>query len=75
VEKKIPFKKNNEIKNYAKYSGIAFQMAGIIALGVFGGIELDKFTNLKFPIFTFILTIVSVVLSIYIAIKDFIKKK
>lgn len=63
------------LDNYAKYSGLAFQMIAIILAGVFGGIKLDKYTGLKFPIFTVVLTIVSIVLAIYFAIKDFIKFK
>lgn len=67
-ENKIP------LKNYAKYSGMAFQMAAVIFIGVFGGLQLDKFLNLKFPIFTLIFSILSIILAIYTAIKDFLKK-
>ncbi|OQX99914.1 MAG: hypothetical protein B6I24_01300 [Bacteroidetes bacterium 4572_128] len=63
-------KKNLNI--YAKYSAIAFQMFAIILIGVFGGWKLDEFFNFQFPIFTLILTILSVILSIYYAIKDFL---
>ncbi|MBN2520274.1 MAG: AtpZ/AtpI family protein [Bacteroidales bacterium] len=50
-------------------------MMAIIVLGVFGGIKLDNLLNLKFPIFTVLLSLLSVILAIYIAIKDFIKIK
>lgn len=49
-------------------------MAAIIIGGVFGGIQLDKWLQLKFPIFTLILTLLSVFLAIYYFIKDIIKK-
>ena len=59
--------------SYAKYSGIAFQMVFIILLGVFGGRYIDTYFNLKFPIFTVILSILSVFLSIYTVIRDLLK--
>ncbi|MBL7889756.1 MAG: AtpZ/AtpI family protein [Bacteroidia bacterium] len=53
---------------------MAVQMAAIIVGGVLGGIELDKFLKLKFPIFTLVLTLLSVFLAIYYFIRDIIKK-
>jgi F0F1-type ATP synthase assembly protein I len=72
-----PKKKKNftSLNNYAKYSGIAFQMIAIILLGVFGGIQLDTLVKLKFPLFTVLLTVLAVVLSIYSVIHDLIKMK
>lgn len=70
--KKINEKKKS-LKNYAKYTSIAFQMLTIILLGVFGGIKLDEWLNLKFPAFTLILTLLSVILAIYYVIKDLLK--
>jgi len=65
--------KKPPLYNYAKYSGIAFQMVAIILLGVFGGMKLDSFLNLKFPLFTVLFSILSVFLSIYTVIKDLLK--
>jgi len=53
---------------------MAVQMAAIIVGGVLGGIQLDKWLALKFPVFTLVLTLLSVFLSIYYFIKDIIKK-
>ncbi len=61
--------------SYGRYSTIAVQMLVIILVGVFGGIELDKLLKLSFPVFTFVLSILSVILAIYYVIKDLIKKK
>lgn len=63
------------IDNYAKYSSIALQMLVIIILGVGGGVLLDKWLEFKFPVFTVVLSFCSVAVAIYVAIKDFIKKK
>ncbi|CAN5326189.1 hypothetical protein BH10BAC1_BH10BAC1_10810 [soil metagenome] len=62
------------LNNYAKYSGMAIQMIAIIVGGVFAGVYLDKWLALKFPIFTLVLTLLSVFLAMYYFIKDVIKK-
>jgi ATP synthase protein I len=62
------------LNNYAKYSGMAVQMAAIIVGGVLGGVELDKYLKLSFPIFTLVLTLLSVFLAIYYFIRDILKK-
>ncbi|MBI9034131.1 MAG: AtpZ/AtpI family protein [Bacteroidales bacterium] len=60
--------------NYAKYSGMAIQMGAIIGLGIWGGVKLDELLALSFPIFTVLLSIVSVGVAIYHSIKDLLKK-
>ncbi len=67
-------RKLNNLNNYAKYSSLSMQMAIIVLAGAFGGIKLDKWMNWKFPLFTLVLSIISVALAIYIAVKDFLKK-
>ena len=52
--------KKNYLNNYAKYSSIAFQMLAIILIGVWGGYKLDEWLDLKFPIFTVTLSLLSV---------------
>jgi len=73
-----PQKTNNQEKkqlnNYAKYSSIAFQMLVIILIGVFGGVQLDAWLKLNFPVFTVILSLLSVSLAIYTVVKDLLKK-
>jgi hypothetical protein len=48
-------------------------MIAIILAGVFGGIKLDKVVKWEFPVFTLIFTLLSVVLSMYYAVKDLIR--
>ncbi|HOY30747.1 MAG TPA: AtpZ/AtpI family protein [Bacteroidales bacterium] len=62
------------LDDYARYSSIALQMLVIIVLGIGGGYLLDRWTGLKFPVFTVVLSFLSVAVAIYVAIKDFIKK-
>jgi len=53
--------KENPLKFYAKYSSLALQMGLFIVAGAFGGKELDKVVGWKFPVFTLVLTILSVI--------------
>ena len=64
---------NKGLNDFAKYSGMAFQMVAIILLATWGGIELDKLAKFKTPVFTIILSILGVFAAIYSAVKDFIK--
>jgi hypothetical protein len=50
-------------------------MLVIIGLGVYGGIKLDEWLHTKFPVFTVVLSFLSVILAIYYVIKDFINFK
>lgn len=64
---------NKGIKDFARYSGMAFQMAGIILVTVWGGVKLDKLTGWNTPVFTICLSLLGVFAAIYTAVKDFIK--
>ncbi len=80
MQKKLKSKKNKKndfnksLKDYAKYSGIAFQMATVIFLGTWGGYKLDEYFNFESRILTVILSLLSVIVAIYVAVKDFLKK-
>ncbi len=61
------------LNDYARYSSMAIQMLAIILLGVFAGFKLDQWLDTK-PILTVVLSIVSVVISIYAVTKDLLRK-
>ncbi len=63
----------NSLNNYARYSGMAFQMLAIILVGVFGGYKLDEWLHTR-PFLTIILSILAVFLSIYYVTRDLLKK-
>jgi len=65
---------NKGVENFARYSGIAFQMIGIILLTTLGGRKLDKLTGWETPVFTIILSLFGVFTAIYITIRGFLKK-
>ena len=60
----------NQINEYVKYSGLAFQMAALILLGYWLGGKIDSWLNLRIPIFTIILIVTFIVLTIYSLIKS-----
>ena len=74
IKNKETTNQNSRLNDYAKYSGMAFQMGAIIGIATWGGIKLDKLTEANKPIFTIILSLLGVFAAIYITIKDFIKK-
>jgi len=69
-QKKIP---NKGLKDFARYSGLGFQMIAIILIATWGGIQLDKLAGFSNPVFTIILSLLGVFAGIYVAIKDFLK--
>lgn len=74
LKKKNPRKLQNKgIQDFARYSGLAFQMIGIILITVWGGVKLDKLTGWQTPVFTIVLSLLGVFAAIYTAIRDFIK--
>jgi len=54
---------------------MGIQMAVIIGLGCWGGYKLDKIYNNKTPIFTIVLSLLSIFAALYFVLKDLIKPK
>jgi hypothetical protein len=59
---------------YARYSALAIQAGVIIFAGTFGGLKLDQYLNLRFPVFTVILSLLSVFSAIWLLVREVIKK-
>lgn len=53
-----------------KYSGMAFKMAAIIGIFVYGGLKLDEQTEMETPIWTLIGSLVGVFGAIYQVFRD-----
>jgi hypothetical protein len=64
----------SRLRDIAKYTGLAFQMGFIILLGTLAGKYLDRHFQLQKPVFTLILSLVSVFAALYISLKDFLFK-
>ena len=61
-------------REFLKYTNVAFRMIVIILGGVFAGVKLDAYFEMERSIFTMILAILSVSVSMYIIIKEMSKK-
>ena len=73
--KKIRKESNSGLQNYARYSGLAFQMIIIILVFVWAGKKLDhKYSN-DGLVFTIIFSLIGVFIALYVALKDFIHIK
>ncbi len=67
-------KTKQRAQNYMRYSAVGFQMMGIILVGVYGGYSLDKYLEWKFPLFTLVLSLLSIAAAMYFLFKETGKK-
>ena len=65
-------KPKKQFDDFIRYSGLAFEMMAIIGIGVWLGIKIDQWLELSFPAFTLGLMVLSVIGSIYHAIRKFL---
>lgn len=63
------------LKNYLRYSGLGFQIAGALALGAFIGNVIDKKMQNHSPYFTLGFAMVFLFAGMYLAFKDLLKKE
>ncbi len=61
-------------REFIKYTNIAIRMIVIILVGVFIGLKLDEFFELKVAIFTLVFSLGSVGLSMYVIIREISSK-
>jgi hypothetical protein len=66
-------KTKKDLRDYARYSNLAFRLIAIVLAGFFGGMKLDDWLNINFPVFTLTLSISGLVVSLYLLIKDLLK--
>jgi hypothetical protein len=71
----MPNSDDNWMKNYGRYSTIAFQMIVIILGGVFLGYKIDIWLHLNKHIFLIILAFLFGFLALFITFKDLLKFK
>jgi hypothetical protein len=63
-----PLKNNlspDNAPSYVKYIGLAFQMCAIIGLGTWAGLEIQKTSQMNFPVWTLFFCFFSVFVSFY----------
>ena len=66
---------DNSMRNYGRYSSLAFQMMVIVLGGVFLGYKLDQWMHLQKHVFLIILSFLSVFLALYVTFRDLMKFK
>ena len=71
-QSKLPKDQKDKLNSYARFSGIAIQMFAIIGIGTYGGVKLDEFYPNKHNLYTLVLSLLSVILSIVFVIKRII---
>lgn len=57
------------------YSGLAFQMIGLLGLAVFAGIRLDRWTGWSFPLFIMLLPLLALGVILYQVVRDTSRRK
>jgi F0F1-type ATP synthase assembly protein I len=62
--------RKDRLNNYARYTGIGFQMLVTIGLGVFAGFKLDERYPNKYKIFSIICSMAAIGLSVFSVIKQ-----
>lgn len=63
-------KEKRMLRDYARYSNLAFKLIAVILAAFFIGWQLDKWVNTGFPLFTLIFSVGGLVATIYLLIKD-----
>jgi len=56
--------------DFARYSGLAFEMMAIIGCGTWGGVWLDRQTGSDIPWFTVVLSPLSVIVSLLLIVRS-----
>ena len=70
ADKPTPKKPDNL---YLRYSGIGFQLAATIGVGVFIGYELDKWQKTTTPYYTIAFAVVFMVAGFYVMFKELMR--
>ncbi|MFO7615626.1 MAG: AtpZ/AtpI family protein [Bacteroidales bacterium] len=61
------------LREYARYSNLAFKLIAVVLAAFFIGMLMDKWLNINFPIFTLVFSVGGLILTLYLLIKDLLK--
>lgn len=64
----------DKVKSYVQYSGMVFQMIGIIGVFAYAGYKLDQYQQSKTPLYTAVLSLLGVIISLYTVIRSLKEK-
>lgn len=68
-EKKSSPQEKSALKSYIKYSALGFQMIGVIGVFTYVGYQIDESQHNKTPIYTGILSLLGVIVSLYLVLR------
>lgn len=66
---------NKGTREAMKYVGLGTQMLVLLAIAVWGGIELDKKTGFSFPLFVVLFPVIALFYALYSLIRSLNNKK
>ncbi len=64
---------NKGANSYLRFSALAFQMLGVIAAFTYLGYKLDEWKGSVIPVYTLVLSLISIAASVYLFIRSAIK--
>lgn len=70
MKKKDLQKRKRQLDSYVKYSSLAFQMGGTIALFCWLGVKLDEWQKTETPWYTIVFSLLGVGGSLYMVLKQ-----
>lgn len=65
--------KASKLNSALKYSGIGFQIFGVMGLGIFLGYKTDQWTHMTKPYFTMAFGLVFAFVGLYLGLRGFLK--
>ncbi|HMR42711.1 MAG TPA: AtpZ/AtpI family protein [Saprospiraceae bacterium] len=68
-------KMRQKVDAYMRYSGMAFEMAAVMAIAVFAGKKIDDYFDSQKPYFTILFALLGTVAALYLTLKDILFKK
>jgi F0F1-type ATP synthase assembly protein I len=63
-------KEKRGLRDYARYSNLAFTMIAVVLAAFFIGWQIDKWIHIGFPLFTLLLSVGGLFITIYLLIKE-----
>ncbi len=66
-------KEKGLLREYARYSNLAFKLIAVILAAFFIGWQIDKWIHTGFPLFTLLFSVGGLVAMLYLLIKDLMK--
>lgn len=66
-------KEKRLLRDYARYSNLAFKLIAVVLTAFFIGWQLDKWIRTGFPLFTLVFSMGGLATMLYLLIKDLMK--